>query len=151
MVRHRADNLTPEPESLTWACTDFASVDQLEGELNLSRGSGGFADDAEAGTLDGIRGQAHVDDVEEVEELATELKVGALDAAVAMGDGRGLDEREVEVVVGRSAKGVAAQGAEAAGVRSGAAGDSDGDGEVAWRCLCRVQSNLRGGAWSCER
>ena len=89
--------------------------------------SGGFADEAEAGALDGVGGQAHVDDVEDVEELATELKVGALEAAAAMGDGRGLDERKVEVVVGGSAKCVAAQSAEAAGVGSGAAGDINGN------------------------
>jgi hypothetical protein len=59
-----------------------------------------------------VGGQAHVHDVEEVEELAAELHVDALGAAFAAAKRRVLDEGEVEVVVGRSAEGVAAESAE---------------------------------------
>ena len=51
-------------------------------------------------------------------------------AAVALAEGRVLDKREVKVVEGRPAEGVAAQRAEVAAVRSGAAGQIDGDREV---------------------
>ena len=36
------------------------SINQLQGELNLARGSGGAADFSEAGSLEGVRGQPHV-------------------------------------------------------------------------------------------
>ena len=45
-----------------------------------------------------------------------------------------LDQREVEVVVGRAAEGVAAERAEASVVRAGAPGQIDGDGEDTRRC-----------------
>jgi transposase len=39
----------------------------------LSRCAGGLADDAKAGAFDRVRGEPHVDDVEEVEKFSAEL------------------------------------------------------------------------------
>ena len=68
-----------------------------------------------------VGGEAHVDDVEEVEELGAELEDGEV-AGAAVADGGVFEEGEVEVVEGGAAEGVAAEGAEAAGVGAGAAG-----------------------------
>jgi len=75
---------------------------------------------AEAGAEDGVGGQSHVHDVEEVEELGVELDVEEFTSAGAAADWGVLDEREVEVIIGGAAKGVAAERAEVARVGAGA-------------------------------
>ena len=100
----------------------MASIENLQRELNLPRGSGGSADLAEAGGEDGVGGQSHVDDVEEVEELGAELDVEEFAAAGAASDGGVFDQREIEVVVGGAAEGVSAERAEVARVGAGASG-----------------------------
>lgn len=82
----------------------------------------GFADDAEAAAAQDIGGEAEIYDVEEVEEFAAKFDVAKFRGA-AVPDGGVFDHREVVVVVAGGAKGVAAEGAEAALVRSGAARD----------------------------
>src|SRR3974377_987582 len=102
------------PCSLTTTCkpvVEFDSsvrallVNQLERELNLARGAGRLADHTEAGVADNLSGclvhlqrvrrQSHVDDIEDVEELGTELQVHALGAALSLSDRRVLDHGEI--------------------------------------------------------
>jgi hypothetical protein len=64
--RSRRSEEKPTDSGLT---TVRSTVDELEGELDLAGVAGGFADLAEAGAVEDVGGQAHVDDVEEVEEL----------------------------------------------------------------------------------
>jgi len=66
-------------------------VDQFERKLNLPRSSGGLADNSEPGAFDGVGWQSHIDDVEEVKELCTELEIGPLDPAPPAPDGRRFD------------------------------------------------------------
>src|ERR1035437_6983860 len=109
--------------------TSGQSVDQLERELDLPRVAGGLADLAKTGAVENVGGQAHGDDVEEVEELAAELQVHQFGSALAAAEGGVLDECKVEVVERRTAKGIAPERAEAVVVRPRAAGYMDGDGE----------------------
>jgi hypothetical protein len=60
-----------------------ASAENFERELNLPRGSRSPADLAEARAEDGVGGQTHVHDVEDVEELGAELDVEEFAAAGA--------------------------------------------------------------------
>ena len=80
----------------------------------MAAGAGGFADFAEAGAGEDVGWEAHVDDVEDVEELGAELEVDQFGAALARAEWGVFDEGEVEVVIGGSAEGVATEGAEAA-------------------------------------
>ncbi|MGA7520906.1 MAG: hypothetical protein WBW84_00395 [Acidobacteriaceae bacterium] len=93
--------------------------------MNLPSGSGAFADDAEPGTLDGIRRQSHVYHIELVEELSPELDGCPFQTTAPAADGRRLNQGIVKVVVCRPAEGIAAQGSETAGIGSGAPRDSD--------------------------
>ena len=96
--------------------------------------AGGLADLTEAGAAENVGRQAHVDDIEEVEELTAELEVYKLGSAFAVAKGRALDEREIVVIKGRPPEGIAPQRSEPALVRSRAASHVDGDGEVV-RCI----------------
>src|ERR1700722_20719324 len=82
------------------------SINQLQGELNLARGSGGAANFSEAGSLEGVSGQPHVDYVEDVEELRAKLQIQQLDSAGAPAEWRVLDERNIEIIIGRDAESV---------------------------------------------
>lgn len=73
-------------------------MDELERELNLPRCPGRFGDLTEAGPVEDVCRQAHVDDVQEIEELGPELEIHTLGSAAAMGNGRALDESEVVVI-----------------------------------------------------
>jgi len=79
------------------------------------------ADDAEAGATHGVGRQAKVNDVEDIEEFRAKLQDAEF-AAAAVAKGCVLDERNVELMEAGPTKRVAAQGAEAAGVRAGDSG-----------------------------
>ena len=102
-------------------------IDEFERELNLPRVTGSLADFAKTGSVENIRRQAHVDDIEQVEELGAELQIHAFGSAAAPAKGRVFDDSEVEIVVGRSAEGVASQRAEASLVRPCATSNVDRD------------------------
>src|ERR1700678_3710717 len=112
------------------------SVDELERELNLPRRPGRFGNLAETRSGEDVRGQAHVDDVEEIEELGPELEIHALCSAAAIAEGRAFDEGEVVVIVCRTAEAVAAKGTEDALIGAGTTGDIDGDGEKVSGVVC---------------
>lgn len=106
------------------------SIDQLQRKLNLARVTRCLADHSEAGVAkDGSGGTVHLkrvgrkthgNDIEDVEELRSELEIHALGATFPATNGRVLDEREIEVIERRSSKRISSQGAEAAlvGARS---------------------------------
>src|ERR1035438_8406869 len=106
------------------------SVDQFKRELYLTGTAGGLADLTEAGAGEYVGGRTHVDDIEEVEELAAELEVHKFSSAPPPAEGRAFDEREIVVIKGRPSKGIATQSSEAALVGARAASHVDGDGEV---------------------
>ena len=87
-----------------------------------------MADDAKAATPHGVGRQAKIDDVEDIEEFRGKLQDAEF-AAAAVAKWRVLDDRNVELMEAGSAKGVAAQGAEAARVRAGASRKIDGKEE----------------------
>jgi hypothetical protein len=66
--------------------------ENLDGKLNLPRGSGGLADQAEARAFDGICRQTHINDIEDVKELGTELDIEEFTTAGAFSDGSVFDE-----------------------------------------------------------
>lgn len=99
-------------------------IDEFEGELDLARGAGGFADDAEAAAEDGIGGKAKVDDVEDVEKFGAKFEIRQF-AVSAMAKWRVLDESNIVLMKAWTAKGVASQGAEVAGIWTGASGEID--------------------------
>lgn len=95
----------------------------------ICRCAGGLGDLAEAGAAYDVGRQAHIDNVEEVEEFATKLQIDPLCAALAPAEWRVLDEREVEVIVGRSAEGVSPQGSKAPLIRACTSGRVNGNGK----------------------
>src|SRR5579863_1522437 len=76
-------------------------VNELQGELNLAGCAGGTADLAEACSCQGIGRQAHIHNVEQVEELGAKLQIHQLDAARTPAERCALDQGKVEVIVGR--------------------------------------------------
>jgi len=99
-------------------------VDQFEGELDLARGAGSFADNAEAAAEDGVGGKAKINDVEDVEKFSAKFKIRQL-ALPSMTNRRVLDESHVDLMKTGTAKGVASQGAEETGVWTGASREID--------------------------
>jgi len=112
------------------------SIDEFERELNLTRCASGPADFAEARAAENIRGQAHIHDVEEIEELRSELEIHLLSSAVTMAEWRALDESEIVIVVSRSAESVAPQRAEQALVGTGASRYVNRNGEEVGPVVC---------------
>src|SRR5579863_5688355 len=88
------------------------SVDDLERQLNLPRCAGRFGYLPKTGPSQDVCRQAHVDDVEQIEEFTAELQVHALRAGRSSAKGSVFYHREVVVVVGRPAEGVASKRAE---------------------------------------
>src|SRR5271165_2666939 len=82
-------------------------INHFEGELNLAGSAGGLADFAKAGAVKSVGRQSHIHDIEEVEEFRAELQVHPLGAAGSAAEGRVLDKCKIEVMVSRTAKGVA--------------------------------------------
>ena len=85
-MRLRAGRVRLMPDSFV-----AHSINELQRELDLARVAGGFADFAKPGPGYDIRGQTHIDNVEEVEELRAELEIDQLDSALARAEGRVLD------------------------------------------------------------
>ena len=88
-----------------------------------------FADFAEAGAVEGVGWQAHIDDVEEVEELGPELQIDALGPAPAAAERGVLDEGEIEIVKGGATELLRPRVPKTALIGPAAFGDMDGDGE----------------------
>ena len=100
------------------------SVNQLQGELNLARRSGGLADDAKAASAQNVGRQPEIYQVENIEELGAKFHRPQLRAS-PMPERSVFDQRDVEVLESRSAKGVAPQRAETPMVGTGAARNVD--------------------------
>src|SRR6516225_1496663 len=103
-----------------------ASVNELEGELDLARRPRCSGDDAEAGSSEDVVGKAEVHQVEYVEELGAKFQRGQL-RVTPMSEGSVFDEGDVVVLKTGAAKGVASQRTEAAMIRAGASRNIDRD------------------------
>ena len=135
---------------------DFAAslINQLERKLDLPRSAGDPADLAESRTGEDVGWQAHVDDVEQVEELSTKLQVHQLGSVPAAAKGGVFDERKVKVVKGWPAESIAAQRAKPTLIRSRSSTDVNGDGKEIRRVVCSVTKIVftrfaRGGELRC--
>src|SRR5882724_3779450 len=102
----------------------FASVNQLQRELDLAGGSGGFADDPESASPQDVGRQSKVHQVEHVKKLSAKFHGAEFRVATAA-EGGVLDQGHVVLLKAGTAERVASQGAEAAVVGSGAAGNID--------------------------
>jgi hypothetical protein len=94
--------------------------------LDLTRASRGTVDEAETGTQDCVGRKSHIHDVEYIEELSPELDVDQFASGFSPSYGRVLYNRHVEVVEGRSSKGVPPQGAKTPVIGPGSSRDIDG-------------------------
>src|SRR5438045_6875828 len=101
---------------------------QFERELNLARRASRPADDAKAAPQDDVGRQTKIHFVENIEKLRPKLKIGEFPIS-AMPKRGVFDQRQVKIVEARTAKRVAAEGAQAA---------------VGW------PGPTRDGAWACE-
>src|SRR5579863_273391 len=97
-------------------------VDHLQRELDLPRGSRGLTDNPEAAAAQDIRRQPKIDDIEDVEEFRAKLE--GTELPIPTMPERGVfDQRDIEIVVSRSAEGVATQRAKAPLIRARSARD----------------------------
>ena len=87
-----------------------------------------MADNSEAAAAHDIGRQPEIDDVENVKKFGAKLEDGEFTIS-PVPEGSILDQGNVELMKTGSAKGVAAQGTEAAEIRAGASGHVDGNGE----------------------
>jgi hypothetical protein len=92
----------------------------------LARGAGGFADDAKSAAADEIRRKSEIDHVEDIEKLGAELEGPQLRVS-AMAKGCVFDQSHIEIAKTGAAESVATKRAEAAMIRSGAAGNVNRD------------------------
>src|SRR5579864_4892517 len=83
-------------------------VNQLHRKLNLPRGPGGLADDSESAAAHNIIRQAEVHDVEHVEKFGAKFD-GPEFAVPAVAERRVFNHGDVEIVIGGTAEGVAAE------------------------------------------
>src|SRR5512142_807571 len=79
------------------------SIDEFQGELNLSRGARGLADNPKPAAVHNVGRQSKIHDIEDVEELRTEFD-GSQFRVAAASKGRVLDESDIEVMVRGAAK-----------------------------------------------
>src|SRR6185437_8079999 len=100
----------------------ICSIQQLQRKLDLARVSSRSTDDPEARARNRVRGQPHVYDVEDIEELGAELQHGQFRSMRAPAEWRVLDQRKVEVIKRRPSEAVARQASELSRVWTGAAG-----------------------------
>jgi hypothetical protein len=87
------------------------SVHQLERELNLTRRSSRATDEAKPASLHRVGRQPKIHKVEYVEELRAKFEIAPFRAS-PVSKRRILNDRNVELAIGRSSKRVASQRAE---------------------------------------
>src|SRR5271157_560621 len=105
-----------------------SSVDQFQRELDLPGGAGGLVDESESRSQYHIRGQAEIDEVENIEKLRAELQRRRF--RIPPLSHRGIfDQGDIQVMKVRPAERVAAQGSKPTQVGPRTAGQIDRDGK----------------------